>query len=83
LADLRPARGTGGQYRGQRQKWFAFKFLGKDADINIATAHPEFKSWRWMGLDALAESVVPFKRDIYRAVAAEFAPIARKLTMPD
>ena len=31
-----------GQFRGQKQKWFAFEFLGKDSDINIATEEPEF-----------------------------------------
>ena len=36
-----------GKFRGQKQKWFLFKFLGKDGDINIATEHPEFSKWKW------------------------------------
>jgi putative (di)nucleoside polyphosphate hydrolase len=69
----------GGRYRGQRQKWFALEFLGTDAEIDLATPHPEFKAWRWSELDALAAAVVPFKRAIYARVAREFAPVARRI----
>ena len=62
-----------GKYCGQRQKWFAMRFTGTDADINIATAHPEFRAWRWSTLAELSAMIVPFKRDLYEAVLAEFA----------
>lgn len=65
-----------GRYCGQRQKWFAMRFLGTDADVDIATAHAEFRSWRWSTLDELAALIVPFKRDLYRAVLAEFGSLA-------
>ena len=65
-----------GRYAGQRQKWFAMRFLGTDADVNIATEHPEFRSWRWSTLDELAGMIVPFKRDLYEAVLAEFRHLA-------
>ncbi len=65
-----------GRYCGQRQKWFAMRFLGTDADVDIATAHPEFRSWRWSTLDELAGMIVPFKRDLYEAVLAEFGHLA-------
>jgi len=68
-----------GKYRGQKQKWYALRFTGSDADINIATEHPEFNAWCWMPLADLVDKIVPFKRDIYRAVAAEFAPLAEKI----
>lgn len=68
-----------GRFRGQRQKWFALVFTGADADIDIATAHPEFRAWRWMELDALAAAIVPFKREIYARVAREFAPVAKRI----
>ncbi len=61
-----------GRYRGQRQKWFALRFTGSDSDIDIVTAHPEFSEWRWMPLDSLPRLIVPFKRAVYQAVAAEF-----------
>ena len=61
-----------GRYRGQRQKWFAMRFLGADSDIDIATAHPEFRAWRWSSLDELQGLIVPFKRALYEAVIAEF-----------
>jgi len=62
-----------GRYAGQRQKWFAMRFTGTEADINIATAHPEFRSWRWSTVTELSDLIVPFKRDLYEAVLAEFA----------
>ncbi len=64
-----------GRYRGQTQKWFAFRFTGRDADIDIATAEPEFDAWRWASLDELPSLIVPFKRDVYRDVVAEFRPL--------
>ncbi len=57
-----------GKYAGQRQKWFAMNFLGTDADVAIATAHPEFKAWRWAPVDTLVAMAVPFKRELYAEV---------------
>lgn len=64
-----------GRYRGQRQKWFAMRFLGTDADIDIETSHPEFAAWRWVEHHQLPDLIVPFKRDLYREIVAEFAPL--------
>ncbi|MEP2640144.1 RNA pyrophosphohydrolase [Roseobacter sp.] len=61
-----------GRYRGQEQKWFLMRFDGDDSQVNIATEHPEFSHWRWLSADALVENIVPFKRDVYAAVMAEF-----------
>lgn len=66
----------GGQFRGQEQKWFAFRFTGSDADIDIATREPEFLAWKWAELGELAQLIVPFKRQIYEAVIRELAPLA-------
>ena len=66
-----------GKYAGQRQKWFAMRFTGTDADVNIATEHAEFRAWRWSTVDELGALIVPFKRDLYDAVLAEFAPLGR------
>ena len=63
-----------GRYRGQSQRWFLMRFLGQDAQINIATAHPEFSHWRWMQPDELLTHVVPFKRDVYGTVLRAFQP---------
>ena len=65
-----------GKYRGQRLKWFAMRFTGDDADIDIEErpGHKvEFDAWRWVQLDQVAELVVPFKRPVYEAVVEEFA----------
>ena len=61
-----------GKYRGQEQKWFLFRFHGTDADINIATEHPEFSAWKWMPKEDLVASIVPFKRAVYEEVIAAF-----------
>jgi len=61
-----------GRYRGQKQKWFAMRFLGKDKDIDVETKHPEFSTWKWAALPDLPELIVPFKRDLYRQVVEEF-----------
>ena len=63
-----------GKYRGQRQKWFLYRFTGSDAAVNIATEHPEFARWRWIGADEMIAAIVPFKRAIYEQVVAEFRP---------
>jgi putative (di)nucleoside polyphosphate hydrolase len=62
----------GGRYRGNRQKWFAMRFTGTDADINLATDHPEFNACEWVSLEQLPELVVPFMRRLYLDVLAEF-----------
>jgi putative (di)nucleoside polyphosphate hydrolase len=66
----------GGRYRGQRQKWFALRFLGRDPDIAVdAGKHPEFTAWRWVEARHLPSLTVPFKRPVYEKVVAEFAPL--------
>lgn len=77
-AELR-GRVWGGRYRGQKQKWFAMLFTGADRDIDLTGQHPEFCDWRWMDLGELPRLIVPFKRQLYEAVAAEFARLARDL----
>ena len=77
------ARGKwGGRFRGQTQKWFLFRFVGRDSEINVD--HPadgrhgaEFDAWRWERFDRLPDLVVPFKRPVYEAVAAAFAPLVK------
>ena len=61
-----------GRFRGQRQKWFAMRFLGRDRDINLQTAHPEFDQWRWLPFEEVPALIVPFKRRLYEQVVAEF-----------
>jgi putative (di)nucleoside polyphosphate hydrolase len=65
-----------GKYRGQRQKWIAMRFEGTDADINIKTKDPEFAQWKWLAMEALPRLIVPFKRDTYEKVIAEFQDLA-------
>ncbi|HMA50143.1 MAG TPA: RNA pyrophosphohydrolase [Magnetospirillaceae bacterium] len=68
-----------GRYRGQKQKWFALRFTGEDADIRIDTEHPEFEDWRWVDFDQLVELIVPFKRALYEQITAEFSDLAKTL----
>ncbi len=62
-----------GRYRGQEQKWFLMRFLGRDDQIDIATEHPEFSTWKWTAADQLVSQIVPFKREVYEKVLAEFS----------
>ena len=67
------ARVWQGRYRGQRQKWFALRFTGSDADIDLKTHHQrEFAAWCWMESGRLSRLIIPFKRPVYKAVIAEF-----------
>lgn len=68
----------GGKYRGQKQKWFALRFMGEDSDINIETEHPEFHEWKWAELHELPALIVPFKRELYEKVVAEFAYLVKR-----
>jgi putative (di)nucleoside polyphosphate hydrolase len=63
----------GSNWVGQAQVWFLCRFLGEDADVNLATAHPEFREWKWVEPQQLPELIVPFKRELYREVLDAFA----------
>jgi putative (di)nucleoside polyphosphate hydrolase len=71
-----------GKYRGQKQKWYALRFTGKDSEIDIAEPagghDPEFVEWRWQKLQKTPDLVVPFKRATYERVVAEFSKFAGK-----
>jgi putative (di)nucleoside polyphosphate hydrolase len=83
--DLPPellGKAWGGRYRGQKQRWFAYRFLGPDSEINITPADPdmiEFIAWRWSPISELLGVIVPFKRQVYEQVVAQFSPLAKPL----
>jgi putative (di)nucleoside polyphosphate hydrolase len=64
----------GGRYRGQAQRWFAVRFDGPDSEIDLEPPghEPEFDQWRWAPIDDVLALIVPFKRDVYERVIAEF-----------
>ena len=71
-----------GRYRGQSQKWFAFRFEGDESEIDVSKPgggrhKPEFSGWRWERLDRVPELIIPFKRQVYERVVEAFAPYAR------
>jgi putative (di)nucleoside polyphosphate hydrolase len=71
-----------GRFAGQRLRWFALRFEGGDAEIDIDAkerAKPEFDAWRWVDIEELPRLALPFKRPLYEAVADAFAPIAREM----
>ena len=55
-----------GKYKGQKQKWFLMRYLGKDEEININTKKPEFLEWKWIEIDAITDVVVDFKLQVYK-----------------
>lgn len=64
-----------GRFGGQKQKWFAMRFLGEDTAVRIDTEHPEFECWQWMHASDLIDAIVPFKRAVYRQVLDGFRQI--------
>lgn len=72
--------GLKGKYRGQKQKWFAMRFLGSDEDFDIDTpfgGKAEFDAWEWATLEQTAERIVDFKRPIYEELVKEFAGLTK------
>lgn len=67
----------GGKYRGQKQKWVLMRFLGRDDQVRIDGAHPEFSEWRWLAPDDVLAQIVPFKRAVYAEVLEAFRPHLR------
>ncbi|MCY4446643.1 MAG: RNA pyrophosphohydrolase [Rhodobacteraceae bacterium] len=63
----------GGQFRGQKQMWFLFRFKGLDSQVKINTLNPEFSSWKWVNINELVDAIVPFKRHVYEEVIHEFS----------
>ena len=61
-----------GRFKGQKQKWVLMRFTGSDDLINIETDHPEFSEWCWLPASDLVANIVPFKREVYQQVLAEF-----------
>lgn len=76
-ADLVPKL-WGGKFRGQTQKWFAFRLKADDSHINIETSEPEFRAWQWTALEDLPSMIVPFKRALYAELVERFRPLLTK-----
>ena len=64
-----------GKYRGQKQKWFLMKFMGKDEEIDINTKKPEFLEWKWIDLEQITEVVVDFKLHVYKELKEKIKKI--------
>ena len=60
-----------GKYRGQKQKWFIVKFVGKEDEINLNTKNPEFIEWKWIDYNLLTDVIVDFKKDVYKRLITE------------
>ena len=65
----------GERYVGQTQKWFVFRFTGKNTDINVGTENPEFSEWKWTNQNTLTNNAVPFKKNLYKKVLQELKKI--------
>ena len=63
-----------GKYRGQKQKWFIVRFLGKDEEINLKTTHPEFIEWQWLDIENLPSVIVHFKKKVYEKLLPVIKP---------
>ena len=65
-----------GKFRGQKQKWFVVKFIGKENEINLKTKYPEFIEWKWIDMNDLPNVIVDFKLGVYKKILIEL----KKLT---
>lgn len=57
--------------RGQVQYWFLFRFTGSDDAIDVKSGG-EFRAWKWAPFDSLLNSVVDFRKPVYRRLAEQF-----------
>ena len=57
-----------GKYKGQKQKWFLMRYLGRDDEIDIKTNKPEFLDWKWVDLKEITRLVVDFKLHVYKEI---------------
>ena len=57
-----------GKFKGQTQKWFIMRFIGKDNEINLRTKHPEFLEWKWVNIESITDKVVDFKLHVYERI---------------
>ena len=62
-----------GKYRGQKQKWFIVRFLGKLEEINVKTVNPEFIEWKWIKVDQLPNVIVDFKKKVYENLVVKIS----------
>jgi putative (di)nucleoside polyphosphate hydrolase len=81
LPSMVAGRAWRGRYRGQKQRWFAFRFEGDDAEINILKPggghhKSEFDEWRWEEMHRLPDLIIPFKRPVYENVVTAFRHLA-------
>tara|TARA_B100000131_G_C17728812_1_gene455959 strand:+ start:69 stop:548 length:480 start_codon:yes stop_codon:yes gene_type:complete len=60
-----------GKFKGQTQKWFIMRFIGKDNEINLRTKHPEFLEWKWVNIESITDKVVDFKLHVYERIKEE------------
>ena len=65
-----------GKFRGQKQKWFVVKFIGKEDEINLETKYQEFIEWKWIDMNDLPNVIVDFKLGVYKKILIEL----KKLT---
>ena len=64
-----------GKFRGQKQKWFIVRFIGKENEINLKTEHPEFIEWKWVDMNDLPNIIVEFKKEVYKKILSELKKI--------
>lgn len=72
------AHAWGGRYKGQRQMWYLYDFLGDDSEIDLTALPREFDAWKWATPQFLLKHIVAFKRETYRSVLSEFSLINLK-----
>jgi len=64
-----------GHYRGQKQIWFLLRMLGQDSDVTLTCdfEKPEFDAWRWHDYWIPLDTVIEFKRAVYKSALDELS----------
>ena len=61
-------------YKGQKQIWFLLRLIGRDSDVSLRKSEqPEFDAWRWHDYWIPLDSVIEFKRGVYRNALTELS----------
>src|SRR4030065_2041727 len=67
-----------GNYKGQKQIWYLLRLIGRDSDVSLRrSSHPEFDAWRWNQYWVELDSVVEFKRKVYKQALTELSRLLK------
>ena len=73
------ARSFAGNYRGQKQLWFAMRFFGNEDEIDLGGWSAEFDDWKWTSLKSTIAMIIEFKKNVYERVVSQFSYLEKEI----